>query len=255
MYLSLIVLIPLCALAWKSTAGGLAAFSRTLGDKQVQAALELSFGASFVAALLSGFFGLMTAWALERYDFASRRLLDSLVDLPFALPTAVAGIALVTLYSQNGWIGEWLARWGVEVAFTPIGVTLALVFVGFPFVVRTVQPVIQDLSLEPEEVAACLGANRWQTFTRVIIPPLLPSALAGMMLALGRAVGEFGSVVFISGNLPYKTEIAPLLIISKLEQYDYPGAAVIGLVMLLASFGILVGSNILITRHLRRFGR
>lgn len=254
-YLSLLVLIPLAALFWRSTTGGWASFARTLGDPQVIASLKLSFGAAFVAALVNGVFGLLTAWALERYRFPGRRFLDAVVDLPFALPTAVAGIALVTLYAPNGWIGAWLLKHDIKVAFTPFGVTLALMFVGFPFVVRTVQPVIADLSLEPEEAAACLGANRWQTLTKVILPPILPGTLAGMTLAFGRAVGEYGSVVFISGNLPFKTEIAPLLIVTKLEQYDYPGASIIGLTMLLASFAILVVSNYLISRNLRRFAR
>jgi sulfate transport system permease protein len=254
-YLTLIVIIPLATLFWKSASGGFDAIIHTLTDKQVIASLELSFGASFVASLINGFFGLITAWALERYDFPGRRLLDTIVDLPFALPTAVAGIALVTLYSVNGWMGSLLASSDIKVAFTPIGVTLALVFVGFPFVVRTVQPVIADLSLEPEEAAACLGANRWQTFTKVILPPIIPSTIAGMTLAFGRAVGEYGSVVFISGNLPFKTEIAPLMIVTKLEQYDYAGATTIGLVMLIASFLILAISNYLISRNQRRFAR
>jgi len=254
-YLTLIVIIPLATLFWKSASGGFGAIIHTLTDKQVIASLELSFGASFVASLINGFFGLITAWALERYDFPGRRLLDTIVDLPFALPTAVAGIALVTLYSVNGWMGSLLASSDIKVAFTPMGVTLALVFVGFPFVVRTVQPVIADLSLEPEEAAACLGANRWQTFTKVILPPIIPSTIAGMTLAFGRAVGEYGSVVFISGNLPFKTEIAPLMIVTKLEQYDYAGATTIGLVMLIASFLILAISNYLISRNQRRFAR
>ncbi len=254
-YLTLIVLIPLATLFWKSASGGFDAIIHTLTDKQVIASLQLSFGASFAASLINGFFGLITAWALERYDFPGRRLLDTIVDLPFALPTAVAGIALVTLYSVNGWIGSLLASSDIKVAFTPIGVTLALVFVGFPFVVRTVQPVIADLSLEPEEAAACLGANRWQTFTKVILPPIIPSTIAGMTLAFGRAVGEYGSVVFISGNLPFKTEIAPLMIVTKLEQYDYAGATTIGLVMLIASFLILAISNYLISRNQQRFAR
>jgi sulfate transport system permease protein len=254
-YLTLIVLIPLATLFWKSASGGFDAIIHTLTDKQVIASLQLSFGASFAASLINGFFGLITAWALERYDFPGRRLLDTVVDLPFALPTAVAGIALVTLYSVNGWMGSLLASSDIKVAFTPLGVTLALVFVGFPFVVRTVQPVIADLSLEPEEAAACLGANRWQTFTKVILPPIIPSTIAGMTLAFGRAVGEYGSVVFISGNLPFKTEIAPLMIVTKLEQYDYAGATTIGLVMLIASFLILAISNYLISRNQQRFAR
>ncbi|MCB1242714.1 MAG: sulfate ABC transporter permease subunit CysT [Verrucomicrobiales bacterium] len=251
-YLSLIVLLPLAALAWKSSEGGVEVWQRILADARILASLKLSFGAACVAALINGLFGLITAWALERYEFPGRRLLDAIVDLPFALPTAVAGIALVTLYAPNGWIGVWLEKVGIKGAFTPFGVTLALIFVGFPFVVRTIQPVISDLSLEQEEAAACLGANRWQTFVRVIFPGLMPSTLAGMTLAFGRAVGEFGSVVFIAGNLPFKTEIAPLLITMRLEEYDYTGGAAIGTIMLVASFGILVVSNAFAAWNARR---
>jgi sulfate transport system permease protein len=252
LYLTFIVLIPLSMLFWKSSTGGWEAFWRTVTDERVWGSLKLSFGTSFAATLVCGIFGVLTAWVLERYNFPGRRLLDAIVDLPFALPTAVAGIALVTLYSVNGLIGKPLAELDVKVAFTPIGITLALIFVGFPFVVRTVQPVIADLSLEPEEAAACLGATRWQTLTRVILPAILPSTLAGMALSFGRAVGEYGSVVFISGNLPFKTEIAPLLIVTRLEQYDYAGATTIGLLMLIASFLILVVSNRFINWHERR---
>lgn len=252
LYLILIVLIPLSALIWKSSSGGWEAFWGNCTDERVLGALKLSFGTAFAATLVNGFFGVLTAWALERYRFPGKRILDTMVDLPFALPTAVAGIALVTLYAPNGILGKWLATYDIKVAFTPIGITLAVMFVGFPFVVRTVQPVIADLSLEPEEAAACLGATRWQTLTRVILPAILPSTLAGMALAFGRAVGEYGSVVFISGNLPFKTEIAPLLIVTRLEQYDYAGATTIGLLMLAASFTILVVSNRFINWHARR---
>jgi sulfate transport system permease protein len=200
----------------------------------------VSFGLSLAAAAINTVFGLMLAWSLVRYSFPGKKLVDALVDLPFALPTAVAGIALTALYSGNGWIGRWLP---FKVSFTPLGVFVALTFIGLPFVVRTVQPVIQDLSADVEEAAATLGANRWQTFTRIIFPALLPSILTGITLAYGRAVGEFGSVVFISGNLPFKTEITPLLIITKLEQYDYTGAAALGFVMLVASLFILLISN------------
>lgn len=255
LYLTIMVLIPLSMLFWKSSTGGWEAFWRTATDERVWGALKLSFGTSFAATLVSGVFGVLTAWVLERYNFPGRRLIDAMVDLPFALPTAVAGIALVTLYSVNGLIGKPLAEFDVKVAFTPIGITLALIFVGFPFVVRTVQPVIADLSLEPEEAAACLGATRWQTLTRVILPSILPSTLAGMALSFGRAVGEYGSVVFISGNLPFKTEIAPLLIVTRLEQYDYAGATTIGLLMLLASFVILVVSNRFINWHEHRMAQ
>ncbi|TLD72070.1 sulfate ABC transporter permease subunit CysT [Phragmitibacter flavus] len=243
-YLSLIVIIPFAALAWKASGGGIDVFVSTLTNKQVLASLKLSFTASFIAALVSGFFGVLTAWAMERYTFPGKRILDAMVDLPFALPTAVAGIALCSLYGQNGWIGSLLEPLGIKVAYTPIGVTVALIFIGFPFVVRTVQPIIQGLSLEVEEAAACLGASRWQTFTKVIIPTLLPSSLAGMTLAFGRAVGEYGSVVFISGNLPFKTEIAPLLIVTRLEQYNYTGAAALGVILLVISFTILLLSNL-----------
>lgn len=254
-YLSLVVLLPLAALAWKSSSGGLEVWQRTLTDARVIDSLKLSFGTAFAAALVNGFFGLITAWAIERYPFPGRRVIDAMVDLPFALPTAVAGISLVTLYAPNGWIGSWLAQHDIKGAYSPLGITIALVFVGFPFVVRTMQPVIADLSLEVEEAAACLGANRWQTFTRVIFPALLPGTLAGMTLAFGRAVGEYGSVVFISGNLPFKTEIAPLLITMRLEEYDYAGAATIGLIMLIASFLILVVSNGLAAWNARRTAR
>lgn len=254
-YLSLVVLLPLAALSWKSSSGGLEVWQRTLTDARVIDSLKLSFGTAFAAALVNGFFGLITAWAIERYPFPGRRVIDAMVDLPFALPTAVAGISLVTLYAPNGWIGSWLAQHDIKGAYSPLGITIALVFVGFPFVVRTMQPVIADLSLEVEEAAACLGANRWQTFTRVIFPALLPGTLAGMTLAFGRAVGEYGSVVFISGNLPFKTEIAPLLITMRLEEYDYAGAATIGLIMLIASFLILVTSNGLAAWNARRTAR
>lgn len=254
-YLILIVLIPLSTLIWKSSQGGWDAFWTTATDPRVLGSLKLSFGTAFAATLVNGVFGVLTAWALERYRFPGRRVLDAMVDLPFALPTAVAGIALVTLYAPNGLFGQFLAKWDIKVAFTPIGITLALMFVGFPFVVRTVQPVIADLSLEPEEAAACLGATRWQTLTRVILPAILPSTLAGMALSFGRAVGEYGSVVFISGNLPFKTEIAPLLIVTRLEQYDYSGATTIGLLMLLWSFTILVVSNRFINWHARRIAQ
>jgi sulfate transport system permease protein len=253
-YLSLVVLIPLSALLWKTSEGGLEVLRITLQDERVIASLKLSFGASLVASLVSGLFGLLTAWALVRYRFPGKRIVDAMVDLPFALPTAVAGIALVTLYAPTGWIGEILEKWEIKAAFTPLGVSLALVFIGFPFVVRTLQPMLEDLSKDPEEASACLGASRWRTFRSVILPALFPSLLAGMTLAFGRAVGEYGSVVFISGNLPYKTEIAPLLIVSRLEQYDYSGATCIGLVMLTASFGILLVSHLLASWQARRAG-
>lgn len=253
-YLGLLVLIPLSGLMTKALSGSWEHFYAAVTGARVIASYKLTFGVSFAAALINGFFGLITAWVLTRYQFPGRRLLDALVDLPFALPTAVAGIALTTLYAPNGWIGKLLASAGIKVAFTPIGILIALIFIGFPFVVRTVQPIIADLASEVEEAAATLGATRWQTFRRVLWPAILPSLLTGVMLAFGRAVGEYGSIVFISGNLPFRTEITPLLIVSKLEQYDYIGAAAIGFVMLAASLAILLFVNILQSWSNRRTG-
>ena len=253
-YLCLIVMIPFSALFAKTVSGGWAHFWETVTSPRVVASYWPSFGISFFAALVNGVFGLIAAWVLVRYRFPGRRILDAIVDLPFALPTAVAGIALTTLYSPREWIGELLKPLGVKVAFTQVGIFVALTFIGLPFVVRTLQPVIQDLALEVEEAAACMGANRWHTFRRVIFPALLPPILTGVTMAYGRAVGEFGSVIFISGNLPFKTEITPLMIITKLEQYDYSGAAAIGFVMLVASFFILVASNSLQYWNNRRHG-
>ncbi len=243
LYMGLIVLIPMSALAMRVFSGSWEHFWQTVTDPRVVASYRVSFGLSFLAALLNGVFGVMAAWVLARYRFPGRRILDAMVDLPFALPTAVAGIALTAIYAPNDWIGALLEPYGIRIAFTQIGIFIALTFIGFPFVVRTVQPVILQLSAELEEAAACLGANRWQTFRRVIFPALLPSILTGVTLAYGRAVGEFGSVVFIAGNIPFETEITPLLIISKLEQYDYSGAAALGFVMLCASLVILLISN------------
>jgi sulfate transport system permease protein len=243
LYMGLIVLIPMSALAMRVFSGSWEQFWQTVTDPRVVASYRVSFGLSFLAALLNGVFGVIAAWVLARYQFPGRRILDAMVDLPFALPTAVAGIALTAIYAPNDWIGALLEPYGIRVAFTQIGIFIALTFIGFPFVVRTVQPVILQLSAELEEAAACLGANRWQTFRRVIFPALLPSILTGVTLAYGRAVGEFGSVVFIAGNIPFETEITPLLIISKLEQYDYAGAAALGFVMLCASLVILLISN------------
>ncbi|UFP96791.1 sulfate ABC transporter permease subunit CysT [Gloeobacter morelensis] len=244
-YLSMIVLIPLSALFFKSATMGWTQFWTTVTDPRVVAAYQLTFGASLVAALINAVFGLLVAWVLVRYTFPGKRILDALVDLPFALPTAVAGIALTSLYAPNGWIGQYLDPLGIKVAFTPIGIIIALTFIGFPFVVRTVQPVLQDLELESEEAAACLGASRLQTFLTVILPTLIPSLLTGFTLAFARALGEYGSVVFISGNMPGKTEIASLLIITKLEQYDYAGATAIAVVMLVAAFVLLFAINLL----------
>ncbi len=243
LYLSLIVLIPVSALLLKTFSGGWEHFFKTITEPRVVASYYVSFGISFAAAVVNGVFGVIAAWVLARYEFPGRKIFDAIVDLPFALPTAVAGIALTAIYARNGLIGSALEPYGIKVAYTQAGIFVALTFIGLPFVVRTVQPVIQDLSADVEEAAATLGANRWQTFTRVIFPALLPSILTGVTLAYGRAVGEFGSIVFISGNMPFKTEITPLLIITKLEQYDYTGAAALGFVMLLASLVILLISN------------
>lgn len=242
-YLCVIVLIPLSALLLKTASGGWEHFWATISSPRAIASYWVSFGISFAAAIITGIFGVITAWVLVRYRFPGRKLFDAVVDLPFALPTAVAGIALTALYAENGMIGSLLKPMGIKVAYTQLGILVALTFIGLPFVVRTVQPIIQDLSADVEEAAATLGANRWQTFWKVIFPALLPSILTGVTLSFGRAVGEFGSVVFISANLPFKTEITPYLIYSKLEQYDYTGATSLGFIMLLASFVILVVSN------------
>lgn len=253
-YLTVLVLVPLLTLAVKVAQGDWQHALKVVTSAQVAATYKISFGLALVAALFNGVAGLITAWVLVRYEFPGRRILDALVDLPFALPTAVAGIALTTLYSPTGWIGKWLAQLGFKVAFTPWGILLALIFIGFPFVVRTLQPVILGLSDDVEEAAACLGATRLQTFWRVILPSLAPALITGIALAFGRAVGEYGSVVFISGNLPFKTEITPLMIVMKLEQYDYQGAAAIGLLMLVVSLVILVIVGLLQHWNSRRTG-
>ncbi len=242
-YLGILVLVPLAGLVLKTSTMSWEAFWSTVTAPQVVASYKVSFGISFLAAAVNGVFGVIAAWVLVRYEFPGRRLLDAITDLPFALPTAVAGIALSALYGPHEWIGQFFTPFGIRISFTQIGVFIALTFIGLPFVVRTVQPVIHDLSADVEEAAATLGAGRWQTFRRVILPALLPSILTGVTLAYGRAVGEFGSVVFISGNLPFKTEITPVLILTKLEQYDYAGAAALGFVMLAASFAIVLVSN------------
>jgi sulfate transport system permease protein len=244
-YLSLIVLIPLGGLFLKSAALSFEQFWTIVTAPRVLASYRLSFGGSLVAAAINAVFGLLVAWVLARYAFPGKRLIDALVDLPFALPTAVAGITLAAVYSQQGWIGQYLANWGIKVAYTPLGVIVALTFIGLPFVVRTVQPVLQDLEPELEEAAACLGANRWQTFRYVILPSVLPALLTGFALAFARAVGEYGSVIFIAGNIPMVSEITPLLIITKLEQYDYAGATAIATVMLVTSFLLLLAINLL----------
>ena len=242
-YLSLVVLIPLAGLVLRPVELGWSGFWAAVGAPRVMAALRLSFGASLIAASINAVFGLIVAWVLVRYRLPAKRVIDALVDLPFALPTAVAGIALTALYAPNGWVGRWLAPLGIQLAFTPAGVVLALTFIGLPFVVRTVEPVLQDLDAEVEEAAMSLGASRAQTFWRVILPSILPALLTGFALALARAVGEYGSVIFIAGNMPMVSEIAPLLIVIKLEQYDYAGAAAVGVAMLAVSFGALIVLN------------
>ena len=244
-YLSAIVLIHLAALVIRPWSAGFDGFWHVATDHRVVAALRLSFGASAIAAGLNAVFGLVVAWVLVRYRFPGKALLDALVDLPFALPTAVAGIALSTLYAPQGWLGEPLSHLGIKVAYTPLGVVVALTFIGLPFVVRTLQPVLAELSQEAEEAAATLGATRFQTIWRVVLPALLPSLVTGTTMAFARAVGEYGSVIFIAGNLPAISEIAPLLIIIKLEQFDYAGAATIGVIMLAASFVLLLALNFL----------
>jgi sulfate/thiosulfate transport system permease protein len=244
-YLSLIVLIPLSAIFLKTSSLTWPQFWHVVTAPRALASYRLSFGASAIAASINLLFGLLVAWVLVRYQFPGRRLLDSLVDLPFALPTAVAGIALTSIYSQNGWIGHYLNSVGIKGAYSPLGVVIALTFTGLPFVVRTVQPVLEDLDKEMEEAAASLGAGRLQTFSRVLLPAIMPAALTGFTMAFARAVGEYGSVVFISGNMPMRTEITPLLIITKLEQYDYAGATAIAVVMLVASFVLLLTINLL----------
>ncbi len=244
-YLSLMVLVPLATIFTRTAELSGSAFWETVTDPRVVASYRVTFGASFVAALINTVFGLLVAWVLVRYRFPGRRLVDAMVDLPFALPTAVAGIALTTLYASSGWIGGYLDSFGIQVSYTWLGISVALVFIGLPFVVRTVQPVLDDLEVEVEEASASLGAQRWQTFTRVIFPTLAPALLTGFALAFARAIGEYGSVVFISGNMPMKTEIVPLLIITKLEQYDYAGATAVALVMLIASFVLLLTINLL----------
>jgi len=244
-YLSLVVLIPLSAVFFKTFTMTWEAFWSAVTSDRVMASYRLTFGASMIAAALNVLFGGIVAWVLVRYRFPGKRIIDAMVDLPFALPTAVAGIALTALYSTNGWIGRYLEPTGIKVAFTPLGVVVALTFIGLPFVVRTVQPVLEDAERELEEAAASLGASNWQTFTRVIFPTILPALLTGFALAFARATGEYGSVIFIAGNMPMVSEITPLFIITKLEQYDYAGATAIAVVMLLVSFLMLLTINLL----------
>jgi sulfate transport system permease protein len=244
-YLSLVVLIPLGALAVRPWEGGLEGVVKTLTDPRVAASLRLSFGLSFLAALTNAPLGLLVAWTLTRYEFPGRRFLDALVDLPFALPTAVAGIALTALYAENGPVGGLFAPLGLPIAYRPAGVVVALVFIGLPFIVRTVEPVLAQVSKETEEAAVTLGATRLQTFRRVILPAILPALATGFALAFARGAGEYGSVIFIAGNMPYVSEIAPLLIVTQLEEYDYAGAAAIAVVMLVVSFLVLLALNAL----------
>ena len=254
-YLSLIVLIPLAALVLKSASLGFAGFWDVVTGARTLAALRLSFLTSVFAATVNAFFGVIIAWVLVRYRFPGRRLFDAFVDLPFALPTAVAGIALTSLYAPNGWIGSLLAPLGIKVAYTPTGITIALIFIGLPFVVRTVQPVLEEFDRELEEASATLGANRRQTVFHVVLPTLMPAILTGFALALARAVGEYGSVIFIAGNMPFISEIAPLLIIIRLEEFSYPQAAAIGTAMLMISFGILLFVHLVQAWARRRFGQ
>ena len=254
-YLSLIVLIPLSAVFIKSLGIGWDGLWEILSSERILKSLQLSFSAALIAALINVVFGLLLAWCLVRYTFPGKRIVDALVDLPFALPTAVAGIALTSLYAPTGWIGQYLEPLGIQVAYTPIGITLALIFIGLPFVVRTVQPVLSDLETELEEAASALGANRFQIVTKIIMPILFPALLTGFALAFARGVGEYGSVIFIAGNQPFETEIAPLMIISRLEEYDYAGATTIAVVMLVLSFAILFLINLLQAWASRRTGR
>ena len=254
-YVSLIVLIPLSAVFIRSLGIGWDGLWEILTSERILKSLQLSFSAALIAALVNVIFGLLLAWCLVRYSFPGKRIVDALVDLPFALPTAVAGIALTSLYAPTGWIGQYLEPLGIQVAYTPICITLALIFIGLPFVVRTVQPVLSDIESELEEAASALGANRWQTITKVLLPILFPALLTGFALAFARGVGEYGSVIFIAGNQPYKTEIAPLMIISRLEEYDYAGATTIAVVMLVLSFAILFLINLVQAWASRRTGR
>ncbi len=242
-YLSLIVLIPLSALVFKTLNLTWEQFWQAVTAPRVVASYKLTFGASFIAALVNAFFGLLLAWVLVRYQFFGKKIVDALVDLPFALPTAVAGISLTALLAGNGWVGQYLEPWGIQLAFNRNGVLIALIFIGLPFVVRTVQPILEDVEKELEEAATCLGATRWQTFSRVIFPALAPALLTGFAMAFARAIGEYGSVIFIAGNMPMVSEITPLIIISKLEQYDYAGATAVALVMLCAAFVMLLLIN------------
>ncbi|QFY44948.1 sulfate ABC transporter permease subunit CysT [Candidatus Methylospira mobilis] len=255
LYLSLIVLIPLSATFLKSATLGWSAFWDTITAPRVLASYKLTFAASLIGATINTFFGLLVAWVLVRYEFYGKRIVDAVVDLPFALPTAVAGIALANIYSTKGWVGQLFAPLGIKIAFTPLGVVIALTFIGLPFVVRTVQPVLEDFESELEEAAASLGATRWQTFRMVIFPSVWPALLTGFAMAFARAIGEYGSVIFIAGNIPMVSEITPLLIITKLEQYDYAGATALAVAMLVVSFMMLLTINVLQWWGANRYGR
>ncbi len=253
-YLTLIILIPLSGLAWRSASLGWDQFWSIATDERVVQSLKLSFGTSLVAAAVNVVFGTIVAWVLVRYRFPGRRIVDAMVDLPFALPTAVAGIALTTLYAPKGWIGSLFMPLGIKIAYTPLGIIIALVFIGLPFVVRTVQPVMEEIDREVEEAAATLGASRFQTITRVLLPGLAPAIVTGFSLAFARAVGEYGSVIFIAGNLPFRTEITPLLIVIKLEEYNYAAATAIAAIMLMISFVMLLVINLLQSWSRKRYG-
>ncbi|MBZ9657818.1 sulfate ABC transporter permease subunit CysT [Mesorhizobium sp. ESP-6-4] len=253
-YLTLIILIPLSGLVWRSAALGWADFWAIAADRRTLNALKISFGTAFLAAVVNVVFGTIVAWVLVRYRFPGRRIADAMVDLPFALPTAVAGIALTTLYAPNGWIGHLLMPLGIKVAYTPLGIVVALVFIGLPFVVRTVQPIMEEIDKEVEEAAATLGASRFQIITRVLFPGLAPAIITGFSLAFARGVGEYGSVIFIAGNLPFKSEIAPLLIVIRLEEYNYEAATAIAAIMLALSFVMLLVVNLVQTWSRKRYG-
>ena len=253
-YLTLIILIPLSGLVWRSAALGWADFWAIAVDRRTLNALKISFGTAFLAAVVNVVFGTIVAWVLVRYRFSGRRIADAMVDLPFALPTAVAGIALTTLYAPNGWIGHLLTPLGIKVAYTPLGIVVALVFIGLPFVVRTVQPIMEEIDKEVEEAAATLGASRFQIITRVLFPGLAPAIITGFSLAFARGVGEYGSVIFIAGNLPFKSEIAPLLIVIRLEEYNYEAATAIAAIMLALSFLMLLVVNLVQTWSRKRYG-
>lgn len=253
-YLSLIILIPIAGLIWRASSLTWVEFLNILLDERTLAALRISFGTALIAATINAVFGVLICWVLVRYEFPGRRIIDAMVDLPFALPTAVAGIALTALYAPQGWIGSWFTPLGIRIAYSPIGITIALIFIGLPFVVRTVQPVMEEIDREVEEAAATLGANRFQTVFRVLLPSLTPAVLTGFALAFARAVGEYGSVVFIAGNIPYVSEIAPLLIVIRLEEFNYAGATAIATIMLVISFAMLLVINLIQAWSRRRYG-